>query len=387
LHRSAHPLLRVWLLALCGAFFVLLWQFATVRANYGGNWTALFTTGALEKQPPVNAQEHVYLFAKSHGYDGQFYRYIAHDPFLRTDLKKYVDDPRLRYRRILVPLLAYLLAAGRQDWIDPAYELVCLASIALGVYWSCRIAQTSGIAAAWGLIFLALPAIAITADRLVVDGALAALTAAFVYYSASPSWKLFVVLALAALTRETGLLLVLAYCAYLAWRREIRWAGIFVLSILPAAAWNAYLAVKTPSAAYPFSLIPLSAILHVLGHPWHYPPGTPFAGIVVAADYLALAGVLLAFGLALAVFVRSPADPVHIAAAFFAVMGLTFQRIDHWQNVYDFGRVYTPALACLAAVAARGRNPWLLLPMAMMLPRIAIQLAPQALGVIHWIIG
>ena len=37
--------------------------------------------------------------------------------------------------------------------------------------------------------------------------------------------EIFVVLACAALTRETGFLLVLAYCAYLAWRREFRMAG------------------------------------------------------------------------------------------------------------------------------------------------------------------
>lgn len=356
-----------------------------MRANYGGNWTALFCTGALDKQPPLNTAEHVYLFAKSHGYDGQFYRYIAHDPFLRTDLKNYVDDPRLRYRRILVPLLAYLLAAGRPALIDPAYELVCLASIALGVYWSCRIAQNSGLAAAWGLIFLALPAIAISADRLVVDGVLAALTAAFVYYGSSPSWKVFVVLALAALTRETGVLLPLAYCAYLTWRREIRWACIFLLSVVPALAWNAYLAVKTPFAPLPFSVLPLSAVLHVLRHPWHYPSGTPFLRTVVAADYLAIAGALLAFGFAFLAFLRSPRIPAGMAAALFATMGLEFQIVGLWQNVYDFGRVYSPLLACLAAIAAESRNPWLLLPIALMLPRIAIQLAPQAIGVIHGI--
>lgn len=372
-------------MALGGAVVVLFWQWATVHANYGGNWTALFCTGALTRQPPLNTSQHVYVFANSHGYDGQFYRYIAHDPFLRSDLKNYIDDPRVRYRRILVPLLAYGLALGQPALIDPAYEFVCLLSIGLGVYWSCRFAQNIGLDAAWGLIFLAVPAIPITVDRLVVDGALAALTAAFVYYSPAPSWKLFVVLACAFLTRETGLLLVLAYCIYLACRREFRMAGVFLLSAVSAIGWYAYVQAKTAPMPYQMSMVPLSAILRVLGHPWKYPPGTPFASTVVLADYLALAGVLLAFGFAFIWFARRPADPIRIAAALFATMALVFQRTDHWQNVYDFGRVYTPVLLCLAGVAAQSRNPWLLLPIAMLLPRIAIQLAPQALGIIHGI--
>ncbi len=360
-----------------------------MQANYGGNGTALFCTGALQKHPPLDASEHVYLFARSTGFDGQFYHYIAHDPFLRSDLKNYVDDPRLRYHRILLPFLAYALALGHSSLIDRAYEVVFLLSVGLGVYWSSRFAQSTGLAAAWGLLFLAMPAIPITMDRLVVDGVLAALTAAFVYYIGSPErWsqpKLFVVLACAALTRETGFLLVLAYCIYLAWRREFQMACVFLLSAAPAVAWYGYVQAKTRAMAYEFSTIPFSAIVRVLGHPWKYPPGTPFAGAVVVADYLALAGVLLAFGFAFLWFARTPDNPLLICAALFAALAVAFQRPDHWQNVYDFGRVYTPVLLCLSGVAATSRNPWLLMPLALMLPRIAIQLTPQVLGVIHWI--
>jgi hypothetical protein len=377
--------LPVWTFPIAGVFLIALWQCATVTANYGGNWTALFCTGAIQPAPPLAASEHLYLFVNSTGYDGQIYHYVAHDPFLRTNLKSYVDDARLRYRRILVPLLAYLFALGQSRLIDSAYELVCLLSIGLGVYFSCRFAQNAGLTAAWGLLFLTMPAIPITMDRLVIDGGLAALTAAFLCYSRAPSWKLFVVLACAALTRETGFLLALAYCAHLAWRREFRMAGFFLLSLAPALAWYGFVQANAVGRPYEASLIPLSSILWVLANPWSYPPGTPFPDAVRAADYLALAGVLLAFGLAFVGFLRKPGDPLRIAASLFAAMALVVQRPDQWQNVYSFGRVYTPVLLCLAAIGAQDRNPWLLAPVAMMLPRIAIQLAPQVLGVIRWI--
>ncbi len=390
LRQSELNRLPIWTFPVAAVFLVALWQWATVTANYGGNWTALFCTGALQRHPPLVVSEHTYVFKNSTGFDGQFYRYIAHDPFLGSDLKNYVDDPRLRYHRILVPVLAYALALGRSTLIDKTYELVFLASVGLGVYWSCRFAQNAGLSAAWGLLFLAMPAMAITMDRLVVDGGLAALTAGFLYYSRSPStpaknWKLFWVLACAALTRETGFLLVLAYCASLAWRREFRTACVFLLSAAPAVAWYGYVQAKTSAMPYPYSMIPFSAIVRVLGHPWKYPPGTPLTGAVVVADYLALAGVLLAFGFAFLWFARAPYDPLLICAALFAALAVVFQRPDHWQNVYDFGRVYTPVLLCLSGVAATHRNLWLLMPVALLLPRIAIQFTPQALGVMHWI--
>jgi hypothetical protein len=377
--------LPLWTFPVVAVVFVALWQWATVTANYGGNWTALFCTGAIQKRPPLAVAEHIYLFANSTGYDGQFYHYVAHDPFLRSDLKSYIDDPRLRYHRIFIPLLAYWVALGRSDLIDRAYELVFLLSIGLGVYWSCRFAQNAGLAAAWGLLFLAMPAIPITMDRLVVDGGLAALTAAFVYYSRSPSWKLFVVLTCAVLTRETGLLLVLAYCASLALRRKFRMAVVFLLSAAPAVAWYSYVQANTTGTSYRPLLIPLWYVIQDLGNPWKYPPGIPFAGAVVAADCLALAGAFLAFGLVFVWFARGPRDPLRMAAALFAVMALSLHVPAQWENVYHFGRYYTPLFLCLSAIAAQTRNPWLLMPVAMMLPRIAIQLAPQVLGVMHWI--
>jgi hypothetical protein len=376
----------LWVLSAGAVCIAVLWQWATVTANYGGNWSALFCTGAIQRQPPLVFSEHVYLFQGSSGYDGQSYHYMAHDPFLRSDLKNFIDDPRLRYRRILVPLLAHGLAFGRSDWVDGAYRVVCLLSIGFGVFWSCRIAQEAGAAVGWGLLFLGMPAIPITVDRLVVDGSLAALTAGFVLYSRSGWWRVFAVLGCAALTRETGFLLIGAYCAGLAWERAWRSAGLFLLSAAPAMGWYGYVQMRTVGQPYGASLIPFSAIVHAIGNPWRYPPGTPFVNAVLAADYLALGGVLVAFGLAFMWFARRPGETLRIAAVLFAGMAVVVQRTDHWQNVYDFGRVYTPLLVCLGALAAQGRNGWLLAPVAMMLPRVAIQFAPQVLGVVRWIV-
>ena len=58
---------------LCTASLAL-WQALTVHFSYGGNWTALYCTGALFKPPPDELRpEHIYIFANSNGYDGQVY--------------------------------------------------------------------------------------------------------------------------------------------------------------------------------------------------------------------------------------------------------------------------------------------------------------------------
>ncbi len=377
-----------WALAAVAALAVFGWQWTTVTANYGGNWTALFCTGSVEPPPALVAAERIYIFQGSTGYDGQIYHYIAHDPFLQTGLGTSMGDARFRYRRILVPALAYALALGRFQWIDGAFVAVCLLSIALGVYWACRYTQMKGLAAAWGLLFLLFPGTPVTVDRLVLDGALAAATAAFLLYAERPGWKLFLVLCCAPLIRETGFLLIAGYCGWLLLRRRWGMAAAYLSSVLPALAWFAYVGLRTaPSATYRTSLVPFSGIIRAALHPFEYPPGTPLIGWVQAADGVALGGCVLAIVLAFMCFVRRPADPTRIAMVLFAALAVILQRTDVWQNAFNYGRIFAPLFVCLGAMAAQTRRASLLLPAALMAPRLAIQFAPQILGIARWMGG
>jgi hypothetical protein len=313
---------------------------------------------------------------------------------MRTDLKYAIDDARLRYRRILIPLLAYTLAQGRPERIDPAYELVFLLSIGLGVFWSCRFVRERKLTPAWGLLFVLMPAIPISMDRLVVDAGLAALTAGFLLYSPDPSWKLFVLLAAAPLTRETGFLLVLGYAISLACQRAFQTAGVYLLAAVPALVWYGYVGARTEGKSYGMLLTSLSALLETILNRSTYPTGTPFVRAIELADEFALCGVFLAFGLAVYYYLQSRCDSVRVGGALFALMGVILLLVrppgdegtaQLFRNVYHFGRVFTPLLACLAGVGAQRRSLLPLAPAAMMLPRVAIQLTPQVLGVIRWI--
>ena len=126
-------------LALAAVLGMWLWQFATVHFNYGGNWTALFNTAPNWPRPAFLASEDVYTFPPgSLGYDGQMYHFIAHDPWMSRGAAAAMDDPALRYRRILVPALAWAVALGRDSAIHAAYIAVILGFVFLGVYWLAR---------------------------------------------------------------------------------------------------------------------------------------------------------------------------------------------------------------------------------------------------------
>src|SRR5205823_12817964 len=76
---------------------------------------------------------------------------------------------------------------------------------------------------AWGLLFLATPAVVISVDRMLGDSVLAALTVAFVIQSERPfSAVLWLVLACAALTRVTGALLAIGYASLAVFQRRPR---------------------------------------------------------------------------------------------------------------------------------------------------------------------
>jgi hypothetical protein len=72
------------------------------------------------------------------GFDGQFYFFIAEDPFLRNPLTPPALDNTLRYRRILYPLLAWVVSLGHRAWLP--YSLMAV-----------NVAACTGVVAACGL--------------------------------------------------------------------------------------------------------------------------------------------------------------------------------------------------------------------------------------------
>lgn len=232
--------------AIVSVLLVFAWTAARIHYACSGNWTATFCTGSILRVPP-DLDAGTYRFGGD-GYDGQFYRYLAHDPFLRKGYSAYVDAPQLRFRRLLVPLASWLAGFGQRDWIDGAYFGVEMLFLDLGVYWFARLLVLRGRSALWGLLFVVVPATMVSFDRMLVDGPLTALFVGFLLYCEEERWSHVWALAmLAALTRETGLLLGAALVIDRLLHREWRRAAWFASSGIPAVAWYGYLATRLPN--------------------------------------------------------------------------------------------------------------------------------------------
>jgi hypothetical protein len=363
-----------------------LWQFATVHFNYGGNWTALFCTAPDWPRPAFLASEDVYTFRGSLGYDGQMYHLIAHDPWMTRGAAAAMDDPALRYRRILVPVLAWTLALGRDSAVHTTYLAVILAFVFLGVYWLARVVVKQGRHPAWGLMFLLMPATLVSMDRMTVDVALAAFTVGFVLYSDTP-WRVLPILLCAALTRETGLLLTVGYGVFLLSRRRSADLAWTVVSTLPAIFWYGYVSAHAPprptvKATDIASFIPMGGWIERVAHAAVYPLPRLQALVAVELDYVALASVALMLGHAVLLAWSRRWDARAAAIYTFAAAIVFIGSQSVWQDAFSFGRVVTPLMVLLAC-----EDSLAFVSMGLVDARIGLNFLKQIIGVAHGLGG
>lgn len=381
--------------ALLAVSVVFTWQSLTVRYSYGGNWSGLFCTGELLPPPGALAGEHIYLNLGSVGYDGQAYHYIAHDPFFQRRLSRALDDPRLRTQRILFPLLAWLLAFGNDSRVDASLIAVQLLFCGFGVCWLSRLAVLQQKSPWWGLWFLVLPPVLVSIDRLVADSGLAALAVGFVLYTRTNRWTaVWLICALAALARDTGMILVAAMILFCAWEGLWRRAALFVLTLAPAMAWRLYCTLHTPADPSRWlGWIPFQGLITRVFNPHPYynlPPAV--ATLCVALDYLALIGIALAIWQAIVLARSLRTTPVAIAIYGYALIAVFVNNPDVWADVYGFGRTLGPLLLLLAlerfvAPQTESAKRQTCLPTAFVDPRILLQWGRQVLNVAKGLAG
>ncbi len=376
--------------ALAALLVAAAWQWLTVRYNYGGNWTGLFCTGSTLPVPAALAGEHIYVFSGTPGYDGQSYHYIAHDPFLKRGFQQSLDAPQFRYRRILVSLLAWLVAGGQDRFVDRAYLAVIWCFVFAGALWTGLIVLNRGAHPAWALAFLFLPAVSISLDRLTIDVALAALVAGVVYYLDRRNWTAVALLcALACLARESGLLVSAALALWSVMERRWRRAALLAVSIVPALAWYLYVASHARSWAPGdlLSAIPFAGLLYRLVHPIHYPFGFAVNALATVLDYAALAGVIAAIAYCGIEWRRLSRQPDGLVAfAFVALIACVWSQ-DVWGHAYGYARAFSPLLLLAGLDGFRSRLAMAALPLALAAPRIGLEMGSQILRVVRGVLG
>lgn len=180
--------------------------------------------------------------------DPAFFRAVASDPFGSGAAFEELDRPAetaYRYGRIGLPLVAWLLAAGRPDATAATLVIVNLAAIATIPILCGMLLARRGRDPRLGALMIVLPSLLIVVDRVYAEPLMVAtLLAGFVLLDARHTRSALACFAFAFLCKETAVLAILAVVVPHAWNRRFREAVYWASSLLPGMIWSAWVVVR-----------------------------------------------------------------------------------------------------------------------------------------------
>ncbi|OLT59148.1 AZOBR_p60025 family cell surface glycopolymer formation protein [Moorena bouillonii] len=210
--------------------------------KFEGNITGFFRIGSLFPISPYLNSDQVLIYQGEQGYDGQQFLTIALDPWLENSgTIEAITPPQYRYRRILYPLLGYLLGFGNPQLIPYAMVGInCLAIILIVFVSSLYFKRYSG--RTWhSLLVLSIPGVWMVLSLSTADliSSLLLVTAIYFYRNEKPIYTA-IAIAAACLTRETMLLMWLAILLTSIWERKGRQLQHLLWAWIPVAGWAIY---------------------------------------------------------------------------------------------------------------------------------------------------
>ncbi len=174
--------------------------------------------------------------AGTRGYDGQFAYYIARDG---ANAVPYIDGPSLRYQRILYPLLARLLALANPDIVPWTLIIVNILAHSVGAALLAYLLTSLG-ASPWGALIYSLWLGEIFAFRLDLNEPLCMAfgLGAIVLYYHKRFMGVIVLLVLAVMTKEFGIIIAAGLALHLWFSGKRKWAVLFMVApILTFLVW------------------------------------------------------------------------------------------------------------------------------------------------------
>ena len=240
--------------------------------------------------------------AGAEGYDGQFVYYIARDPLTA---EQFLDVPAYRFQRILLPALAMPFPDDAIPFVLLAVNLI---GLAVGTFIMERLLVEQGVGR-WYALAYGLTLGTFGATRLSLTEPLAyGLALAGVWLAARERPLLSAVLfALAALTKETALVVAAGYGLYLLANRHWRDAVLFgVIALAPFIVWQIVLythlgafGVGSGGAlATSFEIVPFMGVIRIITE-----------GAFVALEVSGISQflvIILTFSIVVGVFVLVP---------------------------------------------------------------------------------
>lgn len=335
----------------------------------GGDPRVAFTIGDAQQLPSSVAALRLPTSHSPAGYDGQFYLMMATDPWLLDGSAiTSIDAPRYRYRRIGVPALANTIClnsgARCESW---AILCVLLGGVALGAACLSSGATHFGQSRWLGLLFMVFPAALLGATRALPDVLAASLVvAAWLAFLRQRTRALVAILCVAALVRETTLLVSFALAAHLWMRQQRRLAvGVAFIPAVLVASWVTYVAMRIGAAYSPggpqFGW-PLSGVVDMVAQVTGFAaPHTRNPGALINNGFT-LVAVVLGATLCVRKWVADRSDWLALAGMLYAAVGV-FATVAVWISFVGAARVLDVIPFACTAMAIRDRDRMAFLPL------------------------
>ena len=353
----------------CAASVMLfLWSVAQFYQP-GTGFSSLIAIGD-QANPPVTELRETphYVYENSAGYDSTYYVQLALNPTLRNpELKKAIDNPQYRARRMLFSWVAWAAGLGQPTWIVQAHALlnvVCWLVLAGVLFRWFPPTSWENFLRWFGVMFS--HGVCMSVHDSLVDGPSLLLVAiALAWVEDGRQVRGMAMLALAGLGKETSLLAVtgLADGGWRSMRTWVRFALTAGLVALPLAVWFGYVHWRFPSAG-DAGLNNFTLPFAGLAEKW----GAVLGDMVThpySSTYRAAAAALVAATVQLGFFMlwRRPGEIWWRVGASFAVL-MVFLSTPVWEGYPGaFTRVLLPMTLAFNVLVPRGRV-WLVVLIA-----------------------
>lgn len=338
--------------AVAAIYLFILIQYS---GRFDGNVTGFIVIGDYFKSPLVSTDK-TFIYRNNYGYDGQFYYYIAHDPFIKSTNYDHIDLPTYRYGRIGYPLLVNIFSLGTASLMPYMMLMVNIGAVLGGMWFVMKIAgyyndnsgsQSSAIIlpdGAAALIYGLIPGLLLSTLRCLPEPvALFFITGGIFFYLTDRDVIAASFLSAAVLSRETSFIAVIAVLAGLSLKRDFKKAVFYLMPFGVYLLWQLNI----------FSHF--GTISQTVGT---RDMGFPFKGIATLIDSLINRESLLKYRLFEVLYVSAMASGIAVACVkFFRATG---SLISH--SAWDIGPFKTALfLYALLAVFLNYRiwiEPW-----------------------------
>jgi hypothetical protein len=318
--------------------------------------------------PPEKLPAGTFIFRNGVGYDGEFFYFMARDPFMNRGWSAHVDAPSYRYQRILYPLLVWAFSLGQPALIPLMLVLVNLGAVAAGTWFVARMLRHGGMSEWYSLFYAFQSGFLLAVFRDLCEPVALALAVGCLFFYGRGKWGWAAVfLSLAILARETmAVLIPLLVLDGLCFKREPRKALLLLAPLAPFALWQLFVSLRLGTPTWVEGQrnfgVPLAALIAHVKEVFFAGSGRPAAEKVYLAVFLSVAAMTPVFAVREIVRRR---DEISLGLFGFSLM--PFLMTQHvWVEPWSYGRVLVPGAVFLVLAFVRSKDRAYLLPLGLL---------------------